>query len=44
MDQKTKFETTSIGEDIRFKSKLKGDSEENNDILVNSVVTDQKIE
>lgn len=39
-----KNEVTSIGEKTRFKSKLKGDSEENNDIIANSVVTDQKIE
>ena len=33
-----------MAEKNRFKSKLKGDSEESNDILINSVITDQKIE
>jgi predicted Holliday junction resolvase-like endonuclease len=41
---KTKFESTSIGEKIRFKSKINGESDESNDILVNAVVTDTKKE
>jgi len=33
-----------MSQKLRFKSKLTGDSEENNDVLVNSIVTDEKKE
>lgn len=40
--EKTKNDFTNISNNIRFKSSTKEDSDENNDILINSVVTDVK--
>lgn len=37
-----KNELKMLSNQMRFKAKLRGDSDENNDILVNSVVTDTK--
>ena len=39
---RTKPDIKTISNNIRFKSQTKGDSDESNDILVNSVVTDAK--
>jgi hypothetical protein len=38
---KKDYINSSLSEKLRFKSKSDGETEENNDILVNSILTDQ---